>query len=176
MEVFSGNETQTNEKKRRTMEEFLPILANAYRKLSNSHEVIPASSKRAQCAPEDFDSPPNEKKKKRSRLGIDFSAAPVGPEQEEAVDQICQIFPDADSEFVIAQLSTGMRVEQLIDQMVNGNYSKRRERLERQRSMRRRQELMDPAFFDVDEFLLAFPNPEEYFGNLRRVVSQLYVE
>lgn len=119
--------------------------------------------------------PPNRTKRSSEpkKLPRDFEPT---EEQLRTAEHIQQIFPEADVEFIFVQLARKISVENLIERMMSGNYPKEKERLERERTIRRREELTNYENFDVAEFLLTFPDPESFFTNRHRLVGQLYVE
>lgn len=94
----------------------------------------------------------------------------------EVAERIYEMFPQADPQYIFAELGRGLGAENLIDRMMRGGYPKEKDRLEKERNRRRREELMDPLLFEIDDFLLTFDHPEQFFTNRQRVVSQIYIE
>lgn len=121
---------------------------------------------------DDDDRPGPSNRNARSSPGISDN---LPQEHRAAVDQITQMFPDCDPYYVVKKIAeNGMRIEALIDRMTSTSYPKLKDRLTKARQDRRRQEFLDPDRFHTEEFLRVFPDPEAYFANTQRAVSELY--
>uniref|UniRef100_A0A914V487 RING-type domain-containing protein n=1 Tax=Plectus sambesii TaxID=2011161 RepID=A0A914V487_9BILA len=97
-------------------------------------------------------------------------------EEQDALRHITNIFPDVDPHFVVEKLAQQQwQADQLIQHMTTESYPKLRARILKERRDRRRQEFLSEHLFDVADFLIVFNEPETYFTDQTRAVSQLYI-
>ncbi len=99
----------------------------------------------------------------------------LSADESGSVDTILQMFPDADPYFVVEHIAQmGHAAEALVDTMTTRGYPKLKDRLEKERIERRRRELLSGEHFDCEEFLRTFEDPEQFFSDVTRHVSELY--
>uniref|UniRef100_A0A914X847 RING-type domain-containing protein n=1 Tax=Plectus sambesii TaxID=2011161 RepID=A0A914X847_9BILA len=100
--------------------------------------------------------------------------------ERQVFNELCSVFPDADPSHIV-KLVVGNDAREyknanaIAQTLLTKGYPKLRDRLERERRERRRDDFLDSTRFDVDEFFRVFDDPEVYFCDLTRIVSNSYV-
>uniref|UniRef100_A0A914XNE5 RING-type domain-containing protein n=1 Tax=Plectus sambesii TaxID=2011161 RepID=A0A914XNE5_9BILA len=101
--------------------------------------------------------------------------------ERQVFNELCSAFPDADPSHIV-KLVVGndarehKNANSIAQTLLTKGYPKLRDRLERERRERRRDDFLDSTRFDVDEFFRVFDDPEVYFCDLTRKVSNSYVK
>lgn len=88
------------------------------------------------------------------------------------------LFPDCDPEYIREELRTRSGDEQALNRLITRmfemkNYPKLRDRLEKERKLKRKQELQS-LNFDLEEFLETYPDPKTFFHDEGRKVTENY--
>ncbi|XP_067681693.1 uncharacterized protein [Haliotis asinina] len=99
---------------------------------------------------------------------------------QQEVDQLREIFPDCDPNYLFEQLeekaNDAERVKNLAAQMFDKrDYPKMKDVLEKKRKLAKQVEIKNLKF-DMENFLSKFPNPVEFFSKTDTVMSDSYKE
>lgn len=98
--------------------------------------------------------------------------------ERDLVKKIFNMFPDVDPMYVVKKVVSGsesLDLNDLINKMTGENYPKLRDRMKEELQERLKAKYLDARQFKVEEFLQIFQDPEAYFTDTSRPVSQLYI-